>query len=90
MKFLIDMALSPLLSQLLREAGHDSVHVRDYDMEAAKDDAIFERAASEERTIVSADTDFAHFLPSEIQQSLRSFYFAIHPCDRLKSKQVSY
>ena len=46
----------------LREASHDAVHVRDYGLREAEDIVIFERAAGEERVIVSADTDFGTLL----------------------------
>lgn len=62
MRFLIDNALSPEVARLLRQAGHDAVHVRDYDLHAAKDSVILERAGKEERVVVSADSDFAMLL----------------------------
>jgi len=62
MKFLIDSALSPAIAQRLRQAGHDAIHVREIGLAAAPDPTIFDRAASEDRILVSADTDFGTIL----------------------------
>ncbi len=52
MRFLIDNVLSPVVAEGLRQAGYDTVHVRDYRMQSAPDTEIFERAFIEDRIIV--------------------------------------
>jgi predicted nuclease of predicted toxin-antitoxin system len=83
MKFIIDNALSPIVALALRRAGYDTVHVRDYHMQAARDEEIFERAAREERIVVSADTDFG-----TLQGALESGSIVVFEEKRIRTRSL--
>ena len=55
---LLDQGLPRGASALLREAGHDTVHVADIGMATASDGDILEKARSEDRAVVTLDADF--------------------------------
>ena len=62
MRFLVDNALSPLVAAELSRAGHDAVHVRDRNLQAASDEDILAFAEADDRTVISADADFGALL----------------------------
>lgn len=62
MRLLVDDNLSPRLATLLHAAGHDTRHVREDGLQAADDEAVLACAREQQRTLVSADTDFGMLL----------------------------
>lgn len=62
MRFLVDQCLSTEVARGLSAAGHDAVHVADCGLSRADDEVILERAESEQRVVVSGDTDFGALL----------------------------
>jgi predicted nuclease of predicted toxin-antitoxin system len=61
-RFLIDECLFPTLAALLRDHGHDAVHLVDLDSCGAPDTVVMRLAREQRRILVSADTDFGELL----------------------------
>ena len=103
MKFLIDACVPRLVTELLREAGHDATETREGGPDPG-DVAILARAVSERRVLVTMDSDFATLalrhgaahhgviqLPDASIESLRRLLqrlLAAHPGDELASAVV--
>jgi predicted nuclease of predicted toxin-antitoxin system len=62
MRFLLDENLSPRLAGFLSAAGHDVLHLRDIGLSRASDEVVIARARTDDRVLVSADTDFGTLL----------------------------
>ena len=62
MKFLLDMPVSPAICTWLVERGHDVVHAAESGLTTASDQELLDRAVSEDRVVVTADTDFPQLL----------------------------
>lgn len=62
MRFLVDKALQDRVADRLIAAGHDATHVRTIGMQGAADDDVLAHAASEQRVLVTTDTDFGTIL----------------------------
>ena len=59
MRFLVDMCVNVRVAEWLRSQGHDAVHLRDEGLQRLANGEIFQKAASENRAVLTFDLDFS-------------------------------
>jgi len=62
MKFLVDMPISPLLAEWLKEQGHNAIHAAHIGLDRSSDEDIIAQAKAENRIILTADLDYPRLL----------------------------
>ena len=87
MKLLVDNALSPMIAQVLSAGGHDCLHVRDRGLQNASDPEILSLAETENRVIVSADTDFGALLA--IRNKRKPSFILLRKTQGLRPEQIA-
>lgn len=53
MRFLVDEMYGERVAELLRDSGHDAVHVRDVGLGGVADEDVLARAVEEQRTLIT-------------------------------------
>lgn len=87
MRFLVDANLSPVVADLITAAGHDAVAVRTLGLQDASDEVILDRALTEDRVVISHDTDFGTLLA--IRRASRPSFILIRSADPLTANEVA-
>lgn len=85
MRLLVDANLSHRVAELLREAGHDAVHVRELGLQHAADATSSTRRMTGERVIISEDTDFGALLAH--RQAPGPSFVLLRPIEPLTPRQ---
>ena len=62
MRFLIDMPLSPQLTDWLQKQGHDAIHAQEIGLNTATDAFILATAKTQGRIIITTDLDFSRLV----------------------------
>jgi predicted nuclease of predicted toxin-antitoxin system len=57
--YIIDEDMSVTVARVLREAGHDAIHIREAGMQGAPDALVFLLAKSRNAILVTEDLDFS-------------------------------
>ncbi|MCF8247309.1 MAG: DUF5615 family PIN-like protein [Saprospiraceae bacterium] len=62
MKFLIDENMPLSFAEVMRELGHDAVHVFEIDLDETDDSIILEHAKQNQQIIITFDLDFSRLV----------------------------
>lgn len=65
MRLLLDQGLARSAALILRQRGHDAVHVGDIALAEAMDETILDQARTDGRVVVTLDADFHAILARE-------------------------
>lgn len=84
MRFLADMGVSLAVRSWLRNEGHDVVHLRDEGLHSLPNGAIFRKAASESRIVLTFDLDFGEIVANAGADAVTVIIF------RLKNTRASH
>jgi predicted nuclease of predicted toxin-antitoxin system len=78
MRFLADMGVALRIVEWLRADGHDAVHLRDEGLQRLPNGEIVEKAASEERVILTFDLDFGEIVALSRSRRVGVIVFRLH------------
>jgi predicted nuclease of predicted toxin-antitoxin system len=77
MRFLADMGVSQQVVEWLRTKGHDAVHLRDEGLQRLPNGEIFQKAAREQRIVLTFDLDFGEILAASGGQIVSVILFRL-------------
>ncbi len=78
MRFLADMGVSMRVVEWLRSVGHDVVHLREQGLQRLPNGDIFQKAADEDRVVLTFDLDFGEILAGSAGQIVSVILFRLH------------
>lgn len=77
MRFLADMGVSQRVVEWLRANGHDALHLRDEGLQRLPNGEIFQKAAREQRIVLTFDLDFGEILAASAGQIVSVVLFRL-------------
>jgi predicted nuclease of predicted toxin-antitoxin system len=78
MRFLADMGVAQRIVAWLRSEGHDTIHLREQALQRLPNGEIFEKAATEERIILTFDLDFGEIVSLSGGHRVSIILFRLH------------
>lgn len=78
MRFLADMGVAQRIVEWLRAGGHDAVHLREQGLQRLPNGEIFEKAATEERVVLTFDLDFGEIVALSGGRRVSIIQFRLH------------
>ncbi|MDI6448309.1 DUF5615 family PIN-like protein [Anaerobaca lacustris] len=78
MRFLADMGVALRIVEWLRANGHDAIHLREEGLQRMASGAIFAKAASENRIILTFDLDFGEIVALSGGKPVGVVLFRLH------------